>query len=166
MVQHGFKGTFYKNASYEMHMRKVTPKQIWEDFQKIGAAGKPIHMSEITISAPDDTGRGRMVQAIGARNLYRIWFSQKPSMGITWWNVLDDCGAPKEPAISGLFTRGMNPKPAFFALDELINKEWKTSLDALPDANGDIKFRGFRGKYRISWKSPDGSEKFAYYNLK
>ena len=87
-------------------------------------------------------------------------------MGITWWNVLDDCGAPKEPAISGLFTRGMNPKPAFFALDELINKEWKTSLDALPDANGDIKFRGFRGKYRISWKSPDGSEKFAYYNLK
>lgn len=155
-----------KNASYEMHMRKVTPKQIWEDFQKIGAAGKPIHMSEITISAPDDTERGRMVQAIVARNLYRIWFSQKPSMGITWWNVLDDCGAPKEPAISGLFTRGMNPKPAFFALDELINKEWKTSLDALPDANGDIKFRGFRGKYRISWKSPDGSEKFAYYNLK
>ena len=141
-------------------------KPFAEFLGKIGAAGKPIHMSEITISAPDDTERGRMVQAIVARNLYRIWFSQKPSMGITWWNVLDDCGAPKEPAISGLFTRGMNPKPAFFALDELINKEWKTSLDALPDANGDIKFRGFRGKYRISWKSPDGSEKFAYYNLK
>ena len=62
------------------------------------------------------------------RNLYRLWFSIKPMMGITWWNVVDDCGAPGEPSVSGLFTRNMEPKPSFYALDKLINHEWKTRL--------------------------------------
>ena len=72
-------------------------------------------------------------------------------MGITWWNGVDDCGAPGEPSVSGLFTRDMKPKPAYFALDELINKEWKTNVNVKTDQNGNISFRGFRGKYRLTW---------------
>ncbi len=155
-----------KNAQYEMHMRKVTPKQMWEDFKMMESVNRPIHMSEITISAPDNTERGKMIQAIITRNLYRMWFSQKSVIGVTWWNVVDDCGAPGEPSISGLFTRCMDPKPAYYALDELINKEWKTRLELVPDSSGNIKFRGFKGKYRISWKDASGAEKFAYINVK
>lgn len=123
-------------------------------------------MSEITITAPEDTERGRMVQAIITRNMYRIWFSLKSVMGVTWWNVVDDCGAKGEPSISGLFTRTMEPKPAFYALNQLLNSEWKTRLELVPDADGNIKFRGFRGKYRISWTDSDGNEKFMNYYLK
>ena len=128
--------------------------------------GKPIHLSEITITAPDTTEKGRMMQAIIARNLYRKWFSIKPMMGITWWNVVDDCGAPGEPSMSGLFTRGMNPKPAYYALNNLINKEWKTVLTQNASADGTVKFRGFKGKYRLSWKDKNGAERFAYVHVK
>jgi len=78
-------------------------------------------------------------------------------MGITWWNVVDDCGAHGETTISGLFTRDMVAKPAFYALDNLINNEWKTRLTAKPDKNGQIKFRGFKGNYRIIWTDQQGN---------
>ena len=128
--------------------------------------GKPIHLSEITITAAGNDERGRMIQAIIARNLYRTWFSIKPMMGITWWNVVDGCGMAGEPSLSGLFTRAMNPKPAFFALDELINHEWRTNLSAKPDADGNVKFRGFKGRYRLSWFDKDGNEQFKIVNVK
>ena len=142
-----------------------TPQQVQKTMDAINV-GKPIHLSEITITAPDTTEKGKMMQAIIARNLYRKWFSIKPMMGITWWNVVDDCGAPGEPSMSGLFTRGMNPKPAYYALNNLINKEWKTVLTQHASADGTVKFRGFKGKYRLSWKDKNGAERFAYVHVK
>ncbi len=144
---------------------KINPKDVWATMEMIDV-GKPIHLSEITITATDTTERGRMIQAIITRNVYRLWFSIKPMMGVTWWNVVDDCGAPGEPSLSGLFTRGMNPKPAFYALNELINGEWKTNLNVKPDADGNVKFRGFKGKYRLSWFDKNGDEQFRIVHVK
>ena len=143
----------------------ISPSNVYNIMKTIDI-GRPIHLSEITITSVDNTERGRMIQAIIARNMYRLWFSIKPMMGITWWNVVDGCGMPGEPSLSGLFTRGMNPKPAFYALDELINREWRTNLSASPDADGNVKFRGFKGKYRLSWFDKDGKEQFKIVNVK
>ena len=159
-------GVAPKNPYKAVHFTKVTPEQMWKDFKVMDAVNKPIHMSEITISAPDNTPKGKMIQAIITRNLYRMWFSQKLVMGVTWWNVVDDCGALGEPSISGLFTRTMNPKPAFYALDNLINNEWKTNLELIPDAQGNVKFRGFKGKYRLSWTDAQGNERFKFVYVK
>ncbi len=129
-------------------------------YQRLSAAdktGKPVHLSEITITAPNDDEHGRAIQAEVARNLYRYWFSWPSMMGITWWNIVDDCGAPGEPTTSGLFTRQMEPKPSFYALDKLINHEWKTSIVKKAEASDfQYKFRGFKGKYRISWTDLSG----------
>lgn len=136
------------------HLR---PDGIAARFALLSKAGKPIHLSEITITAPDMSKRGQMVQAIIARNLYRAWFSVEKMNGITWWNVVDDCGAPGEPSISGIFTRDMRPKTVYYALDQLINNEWKTRLTTKA-SGGKVSFRGFRGRYRLTWKGPDGKE--------
>ena len=130
---------------------KTHPKAIAERFQKLAEADRPIHLSEITITAPDLTEKGQMIQAIILRNLYRIWFSVPKMNGITWWNIVDGCGYPGEPAMSGLFTRDMKPKTAYYALDNLINREWKTNV-SIPVNNGRASFRGFCGRYRLSWK--------------
>jgi len=125
------------------------------------AGGRPIHLSEITITAPDNSKRGQMVQAIILRNLYRAWFAVEKMNGITWWNVVDDCGAPGEPSISGLFTRDMRPKTAYFAMDDLVNREWKTRETVKVRGEGEqrkVSFRGFRGKYRLTWTAADGRE--------
>ena len=90
------------------------------------------------------------------RNLYRLWFSLKPMMGITWWNPVDECGAPKEPSVSGICTRNMEPKPAYHVLNDLINHEWKTDVELAADEKGKIAFRGFPGTYQLSWKAENG----------
>ena len=136
------------------HLR---PEGIAARFELLAKAGKPIHLSEITITAPDMSSRGQMVQAIITRNLYRAWFSVEKMNGITWWNVVDDCGAPGEPSISGIFTRDMRPKTVYHALDDLVNREWKTHL-TVKASGGKVAFRGFCGRYRLTWKDAGGKE--------
>ena len=119
--------------------------------------GMPIHLSEITISAPGGDERGEVVQAEIARNLYRLWFSLPDMVAITWWNVVDDCGAPGEPSVSGLFHRDMTPKKSYYALDRLINDEWRTRTTVRAGDDGAVSFRGFRGAYRLSWRDASGA---------
>ncbi|MBP5539486.1 MAG: endo-1,4-beta-xylanase [Bacteroidales bacterium] len=139
------------------HLKLVDPAPIRAFFSKLGAFGIPTCLSEITITSAGDGERGEMIQAIIARNLYRIWFSLPSMMGITWWNIVDNCGAPGEPNISGLFHRDMTPKTAYYALDQLINHEWRTSLELQP-RKGTVSWRGFKGTYRISWTDTKGKE--------
>ncbi len=134
-----------------------TPAQIWNTMQTLSQTGLPIHLSEITITAPNDDSVGRDIQAIVARNLYRMWFSIPNMMGITWWNVVDDCGAPGEPTTSGILTRDAQPKPSYYALNRLINDEWKTRFSQKAETSSPtLNFRGFKGLYRISWTDADG----------
>jgi len=154
------RGEFSKEV-YE----KTHPEAVAERFRVLSQAGRPIHLSEITITAPDNSPRGQMVQAIIMRNLYRAWFSVERMNGITWWNVVDDCGAPGEPSISGLFTRDMRPKTAYFAMDDLVNREWKTKT-TVKAAGGKVSFRGFRGRYRLSWKDASGKAREAFADVK
>ena len=140
----------------------ITPEGVAKRFERVSKAGKPIHLSEITITAPDNSPRGQMVQAIIMSNMYRAWFAVEKMNGITWWNVVDNCGAPGEPSISGIFTRDMTPKTSYFAMDDLINRQWKTRLNVVAKGDGNgkgiVKFRGFRGRYRLSWTGKDGQK--------
>jgi hypothetical protein len=134
-----------------------TPEIVWRRMETLAQAGLPIHISEITITSPNNDERGQAIQAMISRNLYRLWFSVKPMMGITWWNVVDDCGAPGEPSVSGLFTRDMQPKPSYHALNKLINDEWRTRTTVKSGEGGTVTFRGFRGRYRLSWADAAGN---------
>lgn len=145
---------------------RQSPETVRETMARIGRAGLPIHLSEITITSPGGDRRGEIVQAGIARNLYRLWFSLAPMMGITWWNVVDGCGAPGEPAVSGLFTRDMEPKLSYFALNDLIHHEWHTSMSCRADREGRAVFRGFRGRYRLSWTSAEGKAESMECHLK
>ena len=143
-----------------------TPSQVREYIGWASEAGIPLHLSEVTITAPSQDERGFMIQAIIAQQLYRLWFSQEKIMGITWWNVLDNCGVKLEPTVSGLFHRDMTEKPSYYALDQLINHEWKTNLSIKANAEGKVEFRGFRGKYRITYKDKRGKTQTVEYILK
>ncbi|WFB34471.1 endo-1,4-beta-xylanase [Kiritimatiellota bacterium B12222] len=141
------------------------PEELFETMDRLSQLNLPIHMSELTITAPGGDLHGEAIQAVIARNFYRLWFSVKHMMGITWWNVVDDCGAPGEPSVSGLFQRNMEPKLAYHALNDLINKEWKTRTQVQASDEGTISFRGFRGRYRLTWTSPEGEAKTAEVEL-
>lgn len=143
----------------------LTPAKLYERLDLMSDAGRPLHVSEVTVSAPNSTDEGKQIQAEITRNLYRLWFSYPNTMGITWWNVVDGGAAPGEPSFSGLFTKDMEPKPAYFTLCELINNEWKTKLTPKIEKDNIIKFRGFKGKYRVTWKDQQGKIKSKEFYL-
>ena len=132
-----------------------TPRKIRETLGVMAKTGRLLHVSEVTIAAPGVTDRDRQIQAILTRNIYRAWFAHPKTSGITWWNTVDGGGVYGEPLVSGLFTRDMKKKPAYLALDELINREWRTNID-VPAKDGKVVFRGFRGRYRLTWTGADG----------
>lgn len=134
------------------------PQAVWDTMKTISEPGRPLHLSEITITAPNNDAQGQAIQAVITRNLYRLWFSIKAMMGVTWWNTVDDCGAPGEPSVSGIFSRDMEPKLAYFVLDDLINHEWRSNLVVKADKDGHVAFRGFRGNYRLSWQDAAGKD--------
>ena len=71
--------------------------------------------------------------------------------------VAKKCVSYNEPYFAGILYPDATKKPAYFALDDLINREWKTSLELKPDENGTVKFRGFKGKYKIVWRDTSGN---------
>ena len=126
---------------------------------------RPIFISEVTISATDDSESGRAIQKELTRNLYRIWFSHPSVAGITWWNMVDGGAVAGEPSYSGIFDADMNPKPSYKVLDELINNEWTTRLTAQVAADGKLSFRGFRGSYKLTYTNRKGQRITKNYKL-
>lgn len=173
------RGAKINNVGLQMHIfnpeesRKIaagadilTPDKIYERLNYMSGAERPLHVSEVTISAPDDTDEGKAIQAEIAKNLYRLWFSHPNIMGITWWNVVDGGAAPGEPSISGIYDKDLNRKPVYYVLDKLINDEWKTRINLKADSESMVKFIGFKGRYRVSWKDNLGKEKLSEFDLK
>ena len=58
----------------------------------------------------------------------------------------------------GLVHFDMTKKPAYEALDRLINHEWKTDFNDTVQ-NGEYSFRGFYGEYEIEIETALGIEK-------
>lgn len=144
----------------------LTPEKIYERLDYMSGAEKPLHVSEVTVSAPDDTEEGKAIQAEIAKNLYRLWFSHPNVMGITWWNVVDGGAAPGEPSVSGIYDKELNCKPVYHILDKLINKEWKTNTVLKISNDETVRFRGFKGRYIVSWKDKNGNQQQAEFDLK
>ena len=142
-----------------------TPAKIRARLDMMARTGRRIHISEVTIPQSEKGAKGLAVQATAVRNLYRIWFSHKAVAGITWWNLVDGCSFPGEPQISGLFAHDMGKKPAYYVLDSLINDEWRTK-GAAPAKGGKVSFRGFKGRYRLTWKDANGKERSKTVDVK
>ena len=145
-----------------------TPDDFRRIFETLGGSGRPVSISEITLPSPGCTAKSMMQQAIVARNYYRLWFSQPSCCGITWWHTLDDeflKGVASENGTSGLMDSAANPKPSYRALDDLINRQWRTRL-TIAVKDGKVTFRGFRGRYRLSWTDPDGKSAEKIFELR
>jgi major membrane immunogen (membrane-anchored lipoprotein) len=59
----------------------------------------------------------------------------------------------------------MTRKPIYHTLDELINKEWKTFL-TVKVKGGKVVFRGFKGRYRLSWRDKEGKACSAFAEVR
>jgi endo-1,4-beta-xylanase len=129
------------------------PAQLFKVLDRYADFARPLAITELTIPAVPKTAAGERDQATVTRNFYRLWFSHPQVEAISWWNVVDDTAAKGEDKWSaGLVRRDFSPKPAFEALDQLINHDWKTVVNGRSAAGGELAFRGFHGDYTVTVK--------------
>lgn len=128
---------------------------------EIDEMGLPVHISEITIPSPRGLAgltdaEADEIQAKVTRAYYRFWFSWPSVDRITYWNLVDGMGIRHERMSSGWYNRDMTKKRVWHVMHDLIHNEWRTHLACTVNANGTIAWRGFRGRYRLSWTDTDG----------
>ena len=135
------------------------PEQLYDVMDTYALLGKPLQITELTIPAYSGAPEDEEVQAEIVRNLYRIWFSHPAMTGIVYWNLADGYAYNAEPGdmtagenyfYGGLLRFDMTPKPAFRAVRDLFEKEFRTTL-ALRTNAGTLSFRGFYGDYELEF---------------
>lgn len=130
---------------------RFAPAHLFKVLDRYADFERPIHITELTIPAWPDVPGGQEDQATVARNFYRLWFSHPRIVGISWWNLVDGSAAGTENRTNaGLLRVDFSAKPAFTALDRLINHEWKTRLALAAGPRAEAVFRGFHGAYRYT----------------
>jgi GH35 family endo-1,4-beta-xylanase len=139
---------FHVSRDSVLSGKLYVPAHLQDVYTQLGRLGLPLYITEITI--PGVGENGAELQAAIVANYYRLWFSTPGMAGVTWWNLGDGTAYEDEnKALGGLLDKDMNPKPAYHALDRLINHEWKTNLKVTTGANGKASFRGFHGRYSL-----------------
>jgi GH35 family endo-1,4-beta-xylanase len=131
--------------------QQFAPRDLLKVLDRYGDFGRPLAITELTFPTLPNTPAGEADQAKVARNLYRLWFSHPRVNAISWWNLVDNTAAQGEDKWNaGLVRRDFSPKPAFTALDQLINRDWTTQVTATSAASGATSFRGFHGEYTVT----------------
>jgi hypothetical protein len=77
--------------------------------------------------------------------LYALCFATAAVRGIFWHGFWDG----EKGVEGGLLRRDLSPRPAFRVLQKLIDTVWHTRARGVTDADGQFRFRGFHGDYRV-----------------
>lgn len=162
--------TFFKrDEEYQKTRPYYNPEKLLKHMDLYARLGKPLQVTEITIPAYSNDVEDEAIQAEIIENLYRIWFSHPNMEQIIYWNTVDgyahlwDPSPEKIKASQGNMTLGENvyyggllrfdlsPKPAYYAIKNLIQNVWHTEAEVTTDENGEAIFRGFYGEYEVSY---------------
>ena len=152
-----FHDCYPKDMEAEYRLDLYNPVKLYRVMDHYSEFGKPLQVTEITIPAYSNDAEDEEMQAEVITNLYKIWFSHPNMEAIIYWNLVDgyaafaevgDMTAGENIYYGALLRHDMSPKPAFFALDELINKTWRTNISDTAK-NGEFNMKGFYGEYEV-----------------
>lgn len=137
------------------HPRVPSPSQLLEMLDTLASTGKDVHLTEITMPSDgaevqSDFVKGKWTPEFQGR-YYRYYctvaFSHPAVKALTLWALWDGSTWLKQ---GGIISRDWKPKPAYEALDSLINREWRTETSGRTFPDGSFTFRGFHGAYEVT----------------
>lgn len=139
-------------------------EKLFAVLERFEALGLPLHFTENTFISGDlmprhivdlndhqvaawpSTAQGEERQARDVQRMLDILFARPSVDCFTVWCIVDGRWL-KAPA--GLLREDGSKKPAFYALDERVNKDWRTRETLLTNANGEASLEGFLGEYSL-----------------
>lgn len=166
---------FYeRNEEIERSNSMYDPVNLYKYFNLYSNLTNDLQITEITIPAYSNDKEDEEIQAKVLEYLYTLWFSCPKMTQIIYWNLVDGYAYVSNPTperirmsqgdmslgenryYGGLIRFDMSPKPAYFMLDNLINKKFHTEFESSLNNEGEIEFRGFYGNYQIEIETKDG----------
>ena len=159
---------FYRReAEYERTRNAYNPEGLYRHMDLYAQFGKPLQVTEVTVPAYSNDPEDEAIQAEILDKLYRIWFSHPAMEQIIYWNMVDGYAHfwDPDPAkirasmgnmslgenyyYGGLLRFDMTPKPAYYVIRNLFEKEWHTDTVTAANERGVAAFCGFYGKYDV-----------------
>ena len=140
----------------EMFDVRYNPFELYRVMDTYAQLNLPLQITEVTIPAFSQLPEDEEIQADILENMYRVWFSHPNVEQIIYWNLVDGYAHRAEPGDmsagenyhrGGLIRFDMTPKPAYYRIKELFEKEWHTQCDAPHTYGGNYQFKGFLGDY-------------------
>lgn len=156
---------FKAEEEYQKTRPYYNPENLYRHMDLYANLGKPLQVTEVTIPAYSNSAEDEAIQAEIIKILYSIWFSHPNMEQIIYWNLVDgyaafapqgDMTAGENYYYGGLLRFDMTPKPAYYTIKNLIEKEWHTEEDMVSDQNGTGTFRGFYGEYDVEITTEKG----------
>lgn len=156
-----------REAEYEKTRNAYNPEGLYRHMDLYAQFGKPLQVTEVTVPAYSNDPEDEAIQAEILDKLYRIWFSHPAMEQIIYWNMVDGYAYVKstDPVkiresmgnmslgenyyYGGLLRFDMSPKPAYYTIRNLFEKEWHTDTVVGTNERGVAAFRGFYGKYDV-----------------
>ena len=140
------------------------PEQLYRVMDTYARLGRPLQITEMTIPAYSNDEEDEAIQAELLTNLYKLFFSHPAMEAIIYWNLVDGFAAYCEPGdmekgenyyYGGLIRYDFTPKKAYYAIQDLFEKEYRTNL-TLSAPEGKAAFKGFYGEYTLELDTPAG----------
>ncbi len=134
------------------------PISVYKTLDTYAKLHRPIQITEVTVPSYSWEAEDEAIQAEIIENLYSIWFSHPNVEQIIYWNLVDgyaygprgDMTRGENTLYGGLLRFDLTPKPAYYTVKNLFEKKWHTSESLVTDGDGEVMFKGFKGKYDIT----------------
>jgi len=124
------------------------PQWIRTAFDRLGAFGVPIKITEYDYESDDDEAKAQALETV-----YRVAFSHPSVNGILMWGFWSKSHWKPKAAI---FREDFEPRPAAILYRKLVKEEWHSSLTARTNDRGEASARVFYGSYRVRAATPGG----------
>ena len=121
------------------------PEQVLAAFDRFGALGLPIQISEFDIDTSDEE-----LQATYTRDFLTACFSHPAVSGVMMWGFWE--GAHWRPR-AALWNQDWTLRPHGQVWLDLVTKAWWTNAEGVTAADGKFSTRGFCGDYEIAIQS-------------
>ncbi len=144
------------------------PREMYEILDAFQKEGVRIHVTEFSLPIPSPilgpSRRGTWTPALQAefyRWFFTVLFSHPAVDSVNLWGI----GPEVWQKGSGLLDEKYQPKPNFFALQDLTQREFLTRLDGRLSPEGTLAFRAFHGEYEILLMLPSGQKARAAFTV-
>lgn len=149
------------------------PDEEWRLFDILGDFGIPLQITETTFSSWADGDEAEEFQAEVLRSHYTTWFAHPAMEQIIYWNLVDGYAFGEKRNMNdgenacrgGLLHMDLSPKKSYEALKELVCGKWRTRFSSESGADGVLRFRGFKGGYKVRVTAPGGTSKEAVFHI-